>query len=279
MSDRNRSNKTIKVSVMLILVFTFAMLYNTTKLTSFLNNTGLESDSNTTPSSATINTFGGLHFGIGEILILLVALVGIGIVIYYVVFIKSKTNDVLEIKKDKEIPLKEFQAFIGNIDMQDFKKDRLAELEEIQNSIMNFEYENLKEKMTDKLYSQVETEMKPLSMNNEKNIIKDFKVIDSVVTHANRTNDKCEVSIEALVTAIDYVEKNGLVLKGNSTTPVKKLYNLSYESKVIKASSVCPTCNAPIEDKNLPICPYCRHKVNQESTKWIMSKKSVKIQK
>jgi len=279
MSNRNNSNKTVKIAVILVLTFTFAMLYNTTKLTSFLNNTGLESEGNTPESGATINIAGGLHFGIGEILILLVALLGIGVVIYYVLFVKSKNNEPLNLDKNKEMTLKDFQAFVGNVDINEFKKERIAELEEIQNSIMNFDYDNLKENMTEKLYNQVETEMKPLSMNNEKNIINNFKVIDSMVTHANRLSDKCEVSIEVLASTIDYVEKNGVVLKGDTSTPVKKLYILSFESKIGKSTSICPTCKAPIEDKKLPICPYCRKPVNQESTKWIMSKKNVKTQK
>ena len=129
MRDRQSSNKTIKVAVMLILTFTFAMLYNSAKLTSFLTNTGLDSTNDTTPSSATINTIGGLHFGIGEILILVIALLGIGVVIYYVLFVKSKTDDKLSLNKEKEMTLKDFQAFIGNVDMKEFKNEIIKYLE------------------------------------------------------------------------------------------------------------------------------------------------------
>ena len=53
-------------------------------------------------------------------------------------------------------------------------------------------------------------------------------------------------------------------------------YELIYTASAKDIVKKCPACNAPLEDTTTQICPYCRHQITQNSSTWVLSKKSSK---
>jgi rubrerythrin len=75
----------------------------------------------------------------------------------------------------------------------------------------------------------------------------------------------------------DYVvDKNNKVVRGDKNHKL----NVEYEITFVKTSNddeitKCPSCGAVIEDIiTAKKCPYCRHQINVDARKYVMSKKT-----
>lgn len=164
------------------------------------------------------------------------------------------------------------KKFIPEYNKEQFLNDRYNDYLQIQEDWMNFNYDSLRERLTDELYNQYEMQLDTLKVKNEKNIMKDFNLIQSNITNIREENGVIIVNLEMIISFIDYIDKNGTAVRGSKTNKVYQHYSMTF---VMKSQPVnkCPNCGAELDNNSAQICSYCRSKITRLGSKWVLSKK------
>ena len=236
------------------------------------NNLVVESNSNIVEESSPKKGFSK-----GEItIIFIVAGLFVCCVIANIGKIVKPGEETVKLDKKKAISEEEFKTYFRKTNMQDFMFERLSDLMQIHFHWMNFSYPSLKEKLSEGLYNQYVMELNTLASSNEKNVMKDFNTIDYMITRVNSVNGVEEVTMEVIMSYIDYIERDGKCVIGNPNEPVTKHFELVFKSVSNVSVDKCPRCGAPVEDKNAKKCSYCRLEFRKNNKKWVLSKKIAK---
>ena len=87
---------------------------------------------------------------------------------------------------------------------------------------MNFDYKNLKKYTTDELYNTYESDLKILSIKNQKNIIKDIIIKNVKIINIKIQNNIEIISDYLIVQMYDYVTNSleEIVTKGLTPLPI-----------------------------------------------------------
>ena len=187
---------------------------------------------------------------------------------------KTEIDKYLNLNHNLEVDSNLFSKYIS-IPMEQFKKDRFEDYKMIQEAWMNFDYTCLREKLSDGLYNQYEMQLNTLKVKNQKNVMKNIKYIDSVITSVKEENNHIVVVMLLRVNQNDYLEENKVCIKGSPSLVYKMKYELTFILN--KKENVCPSCGNVIED-NTNICKYCRNTVSKNPNNWVMTKKEAKYQ-
>ena len=294
----SKNSKILSIIIICLLVVCFGLFYNKNNVTSFLTDSGFDSSYGGGGGySGGGSSYGGGSYsyggsgssssydGDGDPFIGLI--VTVVIVVIVLMSISKSTNSTssnsnlppLSLNKNKAWTQDKFASVVSGIDLDKFLFERTADLVQVQYNWMNFDYDKLREKLTDELYNQYEMQLKTLSMKSQKNIMKNFNTIDYMVTNATNDNGRYTVTMELIISFIDYIEQNGKAVRGSSNKPITMHYELVFISSSDGVIDKCPTCGAHIEDTTTQICPYCRQQITQDSTRWVMSKKVAKGQR
>ena len=270
----SKTSKKLTIIIICLLVVTFGLLYNKTTITTFLNNlSSIDSTNSSMPQGSNLSEIIG---GIEATIFFGVIITGIVIFIKHIFTDFKPSPNAVILDSNDSISDIEFQRYFGKIDMDKFIQDRISDLIQIECLYTNFEYNKLKEKLSDDLYNQYEEKLKYLAINNEKEIMRDFKTRDCMITHIDKTDDKYEVTMELIISFINYVEANDVLVRGYPTVLNIARYELVFDVLASDLIDKCPRCETKLEDTSVEECPYCKHKINHESIRWILSKKILK---
>lgn len=171
------------------------------------------------------------------------------------------------------VPLKEINKYIKNFNSVKFMKKRYKDFIDIQNAWMNFDYDKLRSLLTDELYNQYEMQLDTLKVKNECNKMSDFTYHHGVITGIMEENNQIIVTINLLVSFYDYIDADGVVVRGSSSRKVKMLYEMTFISDIDNNIDKCPHCGASITKDASQRCEYCGCVITNVSDKWVLSKK------
>lgn len=301
----SKTSKKLTIIIICLLAVTFGLFYNKTTITSFLTDSGFDSSyggghshssgggsyhrsSGGSSHSSYHHSSSGSSSSSGDASPLSV-FISFVIVVFFVLMVvvstcrsgssSSSSLPPLRLNKNKAWTSDKFASVVAGVDLAKFLFERTADLVQVQYHWMNFDYDKLREKVTDELYNQYEMQLKTLSMKGQKNVMKNFNTIDYMVTNATNDNGRYTVTMELIISFIDYIEQNGKAVRGSSKNPITMHYELVFTSSSNGIVDKCPHCGAELNDTITQTCPYCRQQITQDSTKWVMSKKIAKGQR
>lgn len=141
---------------------------------------------------------------------------------------------------------------------------------------MNFDYNKLKLLVTDELYNNYYNQLETLRLKNQRNIMRDFKVLDACVLVNKEEDGVSTIVVSLKVSFYDYVINcaNNKVVRGKDTSKITMYYHITYVSSLnSQEQDKCPNCGAPLETPNY--CDYCKSHIQGLNSGMRMAKKEV----
>lgn len=166
------------------------------------------------------------------------------------------------------------------LDKENLKQILFEKFMDIQYAWMNFDEHSLRLLLTDELYNMYSNQLATLKTKGQKNIMNNFKYIDSKIFDIRQDNDIVTLKLFLHISMNDYiVDNSNNVVRGNKNIPIDISYEITFIKSLQKNIDACPNCGAKIIDENNPRCPYCNTVILSGSNDWIMSKKECISQK
>lgn len=168
------------------------------------------------------------------------------------------------------------KKFLPDFDEENFKEKAYELYKEIQVAWMNFDNDSIRKCVTDELYNTYSAQLATLKVKNQKNIMKDFQLLDSKIIGMETKEKLVSLTIKMKIECYDYiVDKEGKTLRGNDKQKVIYEYVMTFNKGVSDRPNKCPNCNAPLDNVNSSKCPYCDSNIINESYDWVLAKKQV----
>lgn len=168
------------------------------------------------------------------------------------------------------------KAVLIDFDEDKFKEKAYELYQEIQVAWMDFDKDSIRKCVTDELYNTYSAQLSTLKIKNQKNIMKDFKLLNSSIIGMEIKEKMVSLTIKMKVECYDYVvDKEGKTLRGNDKQKVIYEYTMTFNKGVSDRPNKCPNCNAPLDNVNSSKCPYCDSNIINESYDWVLAKKQV----
>ena len=204
-------------------------------------------------------------------------------VIIVVIILFSKKNAKNSNESYEETTEEEIFKIIPNFDIKEFEKKAYQIFYDVQMGWMKFDYDKLRKLLSDELYNTYLMDLEALKVKNQKNIMKDFELIESKMFKLEEENNTYIAKVTVEVEFIDYVEdsKTHEVLRGSNSKKLHNTYILTFirSKSEIKNNKKCPKCGAPIKGNNSSKCEYCKSKIINDNYDWVMSNKEKISQK
>lgn len=176
----------------------------------------------------------------------------------------------------KQLTDDEIHAVDPNLDIEEFKKLAYRTYWDIQQAWMEFDYDSIRKYTTDEIYNMYSMQLDTLSVKGQKNIMKDFFLVNSYISNISMVNGVEEIDVIMTVKFLDYVvDSNNNVVRGSSNQRIEVTYRLTLVKKgeISEDTNFCPNCGAKLEDKASSTCPYCKSVIVADNYTWVMSKK------
>ncbi len=168
------------------------------------------------------------------------------------------------------------KAVLTDFDEDKFKEKAYELYQEIQVAWMDFDKDSIRKCVTDELYNTYSAQLSTLKIKNQKNIMKDFKLLNSSIIGMEIKEKMVSLTIKMKVECYDYVvDKEGKTLRGNDKQKVIYEYTMTFNKGVSDRPNKCPNCNAPLDNVNSSKCPYCDSNIINEGYDWVLAKKQV----
>ena len=168
------------------------------------------------------------------------------------------------------------KKFLPDFDEEKFKEKAYELYKEIQVAWMDFDKDSIRKCVTDELYNTYSAQLSTLKVKNQKNIMKDFQLLDSKIVGMETKEKLVSLTIKMKIECYDYVvDKEGKTLRGNDKQKVIYEYAMTFNKGVSDKPNKCPNCNAPLDNVNSSKCPYCDSNIINESYDWVLAKKQV----
>ena len=171
----------------------------------------------------------------------------------------------------------EIHAVDPELNIEEFKKLAYRTYWDIQQAWMEFDYDSLRKYTTDEIYNMYSMQLDTLSVKGQKNIMKDFFLVNSYISKIDKSNGVEEIDVILTVKFLDYVvDNNNNVVRGSNTQRMEITYRLTLvrtENSDTSDNNFCPNCGAKLEDKASNKCPYCKSVIVANNYTWVMSKK------
>ena len=188
--------------------------------------------------------------------------------------------DAYTLNKKKAITDDKFKGYIKDESMEDFLLNRYQDYLAIQYAWMEFKYNILSEKTTNELYNQYVMQLETLKTKNQKNVMKEFIYIDSMITEITNHDNETAVTLELITTFYDYIEDSaGIVRRGSDSTKVCMYYKMVFVKNNNISDNVCPNCGAKLENNSTITCNFCHSKITRKANAWLLAKKECLKQK
>lgn len=198
------------------------------------------------------------------------------LIILIIVYMHRVNSGKDDFDKYKQISKEIANKIITDFDIKEFNFEAYKIFYDVQIGWMEFDYDKLKELLTDELYNTYYMDLEVLKSKNQKNIMKDFELVETKLIGLKEENGKYIAKVMLEVKFIDYIEDSNThkVLRGSSGRKLYNTYILTFEStKEEKTVNICPQCGAPVEGNTTGICEYCKSKLINETYDWVLSKK------
>ena len=165
------------------------------------------------------------------------------------------------------------------IDSESFKSMVFEKYVDIQNAWSDFDYDKLSTLLTDEIYNSYIMQLDALKIKSQKNIMSDFKYINSKIIGINEENGIINVNVYLNVEMYDYVvDKKNKVVRGSDKKKIDIEYIITFVKSANKTKSkkdvICPNCGANIKAVSGGKCSYCGTKVVIDAKDYVMSKKT-----
>ena len=168
------------------------------------------------------------------------------------------------------------KKLLPDFDEEKFKEKAYELYKEIQVAWMGFDKDSIRKCVTDELYNTYSAQLSTLKVKNQKNIMKDFQLLDSKIIGMETKEKLVSLTIKMKIECYDYiVDKEGKTLRGNDKQKVIYEYTMTFNKGVSDRPNKCPNCNAPLDNVNSSKCPYCDSNIINESYDWVLAKKQV----
>lgn len=168
------------------------------------------------------------------------------------------------------------KKLLPDFDEEKFKEKAYELYKEIQVAWMNFDNDSIRKCVTDELYNTYSAQLATLKVKNQKNIMKDFQLLDSKIIGMETKEKLVSLTIKMKIECYDYiVDKEEKTLRGNDKQKVIYEYAMTFNKGVSDKPNKCPNCNAPLDQVNSSKCPYCDSNIINESYDWVLAKKQV----
>ena len=168
------------------------------------------------------------------------------------------------------------KKLLPDFDEEKFKEKTYELYKEIQVAWMNFDNDSIRKCVTDELYNTYSAQLATLKVKNQKNIMKDFQLLDSKIIGMETKEKLVSLTIKMKIECYDYiVDKEEKTLRGNDKQKVIYEYAMTFNKGVSDKPNKCPNCNAPLDNVNSSKCPYCDSNIINEGYDWVLAKKQV----
>lgn len=184
----------------------------------------------------------------------------------------------------KDITQEDLASIMPGVNLLTLKRQIFDNFVEIQNAWMNFDYNKLRELCTDELYNSYIAQLEILKLKSGKNIMSDFREIRTEIFSIRKVNGVLILDAFMKVEFYDYVINtvNNEVIRGNNSRKLTNNYILTYimdANYINENTTKCPNCTAPIAHITSGECEYCHSTIVKKSSKFVLSKKVVSINK
>lgn len=178
-----------------------------------------------------------------------------------------------------DVPLNDvdrIKRILPDFDEKKFIDQAFETYKKIQEAWMDFDYETLRKWTTDELYNLYHSQLVALNLKKQKNIMKDFRFISAKIVDQEYNDKKISVSINMRIECHDYVvDKEGKVVRGTDKDWMIYSYKMTFTKGLDQKDNKCPNCNAPLENVQSSVCPYCDSTIINDKHDWILSKKQM----
>ena len=172
--------------------------------------------------------------------------------------------------------VEKIKAILPNFDKNNFQKQTFSIYEKIQIAWMNFDYGTLRKYATDTLYNLYYTQLNVLKAKKQKNIMKNFELNDFEIVGMERIENTIALKVRMLVECMDYVvDKENKVIRGTDKQKMVYDYEMTFIKGMDTKVNKCPNCNAPQENTNSSVCPYCDSVIVSNNHDWVLAKKQM----
>lgn len=172
--------------------------------------------------------------------------------------------------------IEKIKAILPNFNKEEFRIQTYAIYKNIQEAWMNFDYEVLRKYTTDELYNLYHSQLVALNVKKQKNIMKDFELKAFEIVGMERIENTIALKVRMTVECLDYVvDKNNKVVRGTDKNKLVYNYEMTFIKGMDTKSNKCPNCNAPLENVNSSVCPYCDSVIISSNYDWVLSKKQM----
>ena len=172
----------------------------------------------------------------------------------------------------KEEEIKEIDSSLDKKEVIDYTYKLFVDVQE---SWMNFDYDRLRELLSDELFNSYKMQLETLSLQNGKNVMKDFEFVDGEIIKVKIEYDMEEVIVKLHIRMKDYVinTTNNKVTHGNENYTMDITYLITLERSTDEKENSCINCGAPITDAASQVCPFCDSVIVRGSKDFVMAKK------
>ena len=185
----------------------------------------------------------------------------------------SNTNR-FSLNSYKDMDEEKLKEIDPELDIESLKKEVFDIYEKIQIAWMNFDYDTLKKYTTDELYNTYESDLKVLNLKHQKNVMEDIKATNTKILNVKIENGVETVSAGLTIEMYDYVVNNkNEVTRGTNKQKIEITYIITLTKKANEIIEKCPRCGAEIKDISSGTCSYCKYKVVNNTSNFVMSKK------
>lgn len=205
------------------------------------------------------------------------------LIIFVYIIYKSMAKTKTQKKESTDMnykisPLKTelIKEVLPDFDKNEFRQTTFKIYKNIQEAWMEFDYETLKKNTTNELYNTYHSELLALKAKKQKNIMKNFELLDFEIVDMEKGIENVSLKIRALIKCNDYViDKNEKVVRGTDKRKVVYNYEMTFTKGINNNNNKCPNCNAPLENVVSSTCPYCNSTVISTNHDWVLSKKQM----
>ena len=205
------------------------------------------------------------------------------LVIYLIVYLivkasnkKSATTPNFATKNQTEIE-NEIKKYIPDFNRDEFLNNGYNIYCDVQKAWMDFKLEDVKDVISNELYTMYESQLSTLEVKGEQNIMKDFVLRSASLSGVTNQNDTITIKTIYIIEFYDYIadSKTGKTIRGESKHKMNVVYEMSFRKSLNNNVKVekCPNCGAEVDINTSGICPYCRTKLVNENTKWVLTDK------
>lgn len=178
------------------------------------------------------------------------------------------------------LSVEEIRKVLPDFDYLSFKAKVFDIYKNVQVAWMDFDYETMRKLTTDTLYNLYHSQLEALKLKGQKNIMSNFELVKFWITGIERNGTEVAIKTAMTVRCKDYVVSNeGKVLRGTSLNTMVYNYEMTFIKGVGTKDNKCPNCNAPLENVQSSVCPYCDSVIVGETHDWVLSKKEMKSQR